>query len=192
MTDIANAASATPRRYQRVPFELAGSAPRRDLPDPTGISWLAADNDEQLVELFARAFSASVDPREVASIRRVGARELAAWMIHDAQAGTGYDADRGWWSIIAFAGVPAGLILPVVFTGCARGNLDEGTIYHIAVVPEHRGHGLGRLLLGRATDALLAHGVWQITTDTAAENTAMIRVFTALGYTRGNAFFVEA
>ena len=191
MTDIANAASETPRRYQRVPFELAGSAPRRNLPDPTDMSWLSADDDEQLIELFVRAFSASVDPREIASIRRKGARELAAWMVHDAQAGTGYEADRRWWSIIAVAGVPAGLVLPVVFTGCARGNLDEGTIYHIAVVPEHRGQGLGRLLLGRATDGLLAHGVWRITTDTAAENTAMIRVFAALGYTRGDPFFVE-
>jgi GNAT superfamily N-acetyltransferase len=113
-------------------------------------------------------------------------------MIRDAQAGTAYEAERGWWSVIAADGVPVGFVLPVVFTGCARDGLDEGAIYHIGVVPEHRGRGLGRLLLGRATDTLLAHGVWQISTDTAAENNAMVRVFTAAGYIRREPVFVPA
>ena len=82
-------------------------------------------------------------------------------------------------------------MLPVVFTGCARDGLDEGTIYHIVVAPEHRGRGLGRLLLGRATDTLLAHGVWQISTDTAAENTPMIRAFTSAGHTRRAPVVIE-
>lgn len=191
-TDIGEGAAARRRRFRRVPFELAGNALHRNLHDQVGVSWEAADDDEQLIDLFARAFSASVDPREIGSVRRKGARELAAWMIHDAQAGTAYEADRRWWSIVALDGVPAGFVLPVIFTGCARDGRDEGTIYHIAVVPEHRGRGLGRLLLGRATDILLTHGVWQISADTAAENTAMIHVFTAVGYTRRQPTFIEA
>jgi ribosomal protein S18 acetylase RimI-like enzyme len=71
-----------------------------------------------------------------------------------------------------------------VTTSRARDGLDEGTIYHIGVLPERRGCGLGRLLLARGTDALLDHGVWMISADTAAENAAMIRLFEAQGWTR--------
>ena len=66
-------------------------------------------------------------------------------------------------------------VLPVVFTGCARDGLDEGTITHIGVRPSARGRGYGRLLLRRATATLERHGVWRIYCDTAAGNAGMIR-----------------
>ncbi len=75
-------------------------------------------------------------------------------------------------------------MLPVVWTPGAIGGLDEATLYHVGVVPEHRGRGMGSLLLGRATDTLLAHGVWRISCDTAAENGAMIHLFEQHGWTR--------
>ncbi len=105
-------------------------------------------------------------------------------MIEDALSGRVYQCEREWWSIVAVDDEVAGVVLPVVFTGCARDGLDEGTIYHIGVVAEQRGRGLGNLLLGRATDTLLAHGVWQISCDTAAENEVTIRLFERHGWTR--------
>ena len=85
----------------------------------------------------------------------------------------------------------AGVVLPVVFTGCAKGPLDEGTIYHMGVVPEQRSRGLGNLLLGRATDTLLAHGVWQISCDTSIVNAPMIRLFERHGWKRRAAIDVR-
>jgi ribosomal protein S18 acetylase RimI-like enzyme len=98
--------------------------------------------------------------------------------------GQRYECQPQWWSIIDVDATPAGFVLPVIFTGCQRDGLDEGTIYHIGVVPEQRGHGLGDLLLGRGTDALLHHGVWQVSADTAVENVPMIRLFERQGWTR--------
>jgi GNAT superfamily N-acetyltransferase len=161
----------------RVPFELAGDVAPRHLPDPPGVSWRAADEDTALINLLAGALEASRDPRDAAEVARSGPRAVAARMVEDALAGNVYQCDRRWWWIVAVDGADAGVVLPVVFTGCARGALDEGTLYHIAVLPDQRSRGLGHLLLGRATDTLLAHGVWQISCDTAAENAPMIRLF---------------
>jgi len=162
--------------YRRVPFELAGDAPLRHFADPAGISFVAAD-DEVVVGLLARALLASLAPRDAAEVRRRGARPAAGGMIDDALSGGVYECQRSWWSVVAVRAEPAGVVLPVVFSDGARDGRDEGTLYHLAVVAGQRGFGLGHLLLGRATDTLLAHGVWQISCDTAIENTPMLRLF---------------
>jgi GNAT superfamily N-acetyltransferase len=171
-------------RFARVPFELSGKAPPRLYDDPEGVTWSAAADDEVLTRLMVMALPESHDLRDVATIERHGAREAAEAMVADAVGGTTYSCDRQWWSLVFFDDTPAGFVLPVVFTGEARNGLDEGTIYHIGVVPEHRGKGLGALLVARGTDALLSHGVWQISADTAAENEPMIRIFEQQGWRR--------
>jgi ribosomal protein S18 acetylase RimI-like enzyme len=170
--------------YRRVHFELAGDALPVLYHDPPGVSWKAADDDEELLDVFASALEVSSDPRDVAAVRGTGARQVALGMLEDAQSGRVYGCERAWWSIVTLESSPAGFVLPVVFKGCARGALEEGTIYHIAVAPLHRSRGLGRLLLGRATDILLGHGVWRICCDTATENAPMIRLFEQHGWTR--------
>ncbi|MDX3524237.1 GNAT family N-acetyltransferase [Streptomyces scabiei] len=66
----------------------------------------------------------------------------------------------------------------LVLPGDGRG---EGQHYGTAVLPEHRGHGLG--LWMKAKSVLHAHGrVPALLTDTAAENVPMLRVNDALGY----------
>ena len=61
-------------------------------------------------------------------------------------------------------------------------GLDEATIFHMGVLPEYRGRGFGRALLRRATR--VAHGVWRIYCDTAADNLPMIRLFASEGWQR--------
>jgi ribosomal protein S18 acetylase RimI-like enzyme len=78
----------------------------------------------------------------------------------------------------------AGFVLPVIYDGCSRDGLDEATIYHLGVAPAHRGSGIGRLLLRRATRTLVGHGVWRIYCDTAAVNEPMIRLFEQEGWAR--------
>jgi ribosomal protein S18 acetylase RimI-like enzyme len=183
--DAPNTSDALRPTYWRVPFELAGDAAPRSFADPATVSWRTADDEADLVGLFARVLDDSIDPRDMDAVRRSGGRAVALRMIGDALSGGVYGCEREWWSIVAVDGEVAGVVLPVVFTGCARDGLDEATIYHLGVVAEQRRRGLGNLLLGRATDTLLAHGVWRISCDTAVENEVMIRLFERHGWTRG-------
>jgi ribosomal protein S18 acetylase RimI-like enzyme len=78
----------------------------------------------------------------------------------------------------------AGFVLPVTFDGCEREGLDEATIYHMGVAPDYRGRGLARLLLRKATQILVDHGVWRIHCDAAAANAPMIHAFESEGWQR--------
>jgi GNAT superfamily N-acetyltransferase len=176
-------------RFARIPFELTGGAPRRPNRDPEGITWAAADEDE-LTGLMLAAFSETQDPRDAAAIDCYGAKAVTSAMIADAVGGDTYSCDRRWWSVVLVDDTPAGFVLPVVFVGEARGDLDEGTIYHIGVIPQQRGKGLGALLLARGTNALLSHGVWRICADTAVENEPMIRIFERQGWHRRESVIV--
>jgi ribosomal protein S18 acetylase RimI-like enzyme len=171
-------------RFARIPFELSGDAPLRRARDPDRVSWRPADDDGEFAQLMMAAFSQSDDPRDRATVERYGEQAVAMAMLADARGGVTYSGDRSWWSLALFDGAPAGFVLPVVFTGEARDGLDEGTIYHIGVVPQHRGQGLGALLLARGSDALLRHGVWRISADTAIENEPMILIFERQGWQR--------
>jgi GNAT superfamily N-acetyltransferase len=171
-------------QFSRLPFELSGDAPLRGAGDPDGVVWRTPGNDDELAELMVAVFSQSDDPRDRVTVERYGAEAVAIAMLADAEGGTAYTAHRSWWSLALVDGTPAGFVLPVVFTGEARNGLDEGTIYHVGVAPHLRGKGLGALLLARGTDALLRHGVWQISADTAIENESMIRIFERQGWRR--------
>jgi ribosomal protein S18 acetylase RimI-like enzyme len=170
--------------YRRIPFELEGDAPARGFADPTGVSWQDADDDEVLVGLLGRALQSSIDPRDEREVRLHGAGRVAAQMVDDARSSGVYECERAWWSIVAVDGEAAGVVLPVIFAGCAKDGRDEATLYHLAVLPQHRGRGLGHLLLGRATDVLLSHGVWQISCDTAIENAPMVHLFETQNWAR--------
>ncbi|WP_322694672.1 GNAT family N-acetyltransferase [Nostoc sp. DedSLP03] len=47
-----------------------------------------------------------------------------------------------------------GFVLPVIFTGCAKEDKEEGTIYDIGVLPEYRGQGFANDLLSQGTRIL--------------------------------------
>jgi len=170
--------------FPRVPFELPGDAPFRAFPIPSNVGFSSAEDDDILVPLMTAAFAVGSDPRDDLQIKTHGAAKVATAMLQDALFGGTYKADRRWWSVVEFDGLPAGFVLPVVFAGCERDGMDEGTIYHIGVTPTFRTKGLGRLLLARGTDTLLTHGVWQISADTAAENEPMIALFESQRWAR--------
>jgi ribosomal protein S18 acetylase RimI-like enzyme len=176
--------TASGSTYLRIPFELLGNSAVTELSLPPETTIRVAEDDDELIGLMARAFEISLDPRDRQLVEHHGARAVAAAMVRDATDGTAYQCERVWWSLVDWAGAPAGFVLPVVFTGCARDDVDEGTIYHIGVLPEFRGRGLGRILLKNCSNTLLRHGVWQISSDTAAENRPMIRLFELQGWTR--------
>jgi GNAT superfamily N-acetyltransferase len=167
--------------YRKVPFEWTA---RTALPDDVladGLSWATGTELPVLVELVASVLASSPGPEDRRAVETLG-REEAARRTLQLAAGFSYLADR--WHVLVAGGQPVGFVLPVTYDGCSRDSLDEATIYHMGVAPAHRGTGLGRLLLRRATRVLVDHGVWRIFCDTSANNEPMIRLFEQEGWSR--------
>ncbi len=118
------------------------------------------------------------DRREVA---RDGAEAAAANFL--AMADRGFHHAPGWWQYAHdAAGDLVGFLLPTVFTGSARGGLQESTLFYIGVLPGHRGQGHIVDLLIRSTELLEQVGVWRILSDTDIDNHPMIAAFRRCGY----------
>jgi len=167
--------------YWKIPFEWSHEDRLPDERDPTGVAWQHAADVPDFVQLVGAVLSSSVGPEDRAAIDALGAEGAAARILALAP---GFSHQAAWWEVLAQDGASAGFVLPVIYDGCRRGDLDEATIYHMGVAPERRGSGLGRLLLRRATRTLLEHGVWRIYCDTPADNAPMIRLFESEGWKR--------
>jgi ribosomal protein S18 acetylase RimI-like enzyme len=59
-----------------------------------------------------------------------------------------------------------------------------GVVYDLIVDPEHRGQGIGRLLLDTTLAHLKAHGVPRVVLSTAEQNEAAKRLFASVGFRR--------
>ncbi|HEY4734394.1 MAG: GNAT family N-acetyltransferase [Gemmatimonadaceae bacterium] len=59
-----------------------------------------------------------------------------------------------------------------------------GVLYDIVVDPEHRGRGIGRMLLDATIDALQSEGARQVVLSTAQQNEPAQRLFASAGFRR--------
>jgi GNAT superfamily N-acetyltransferase len=167
--------------YWKVPFEWTeNSAPAEDTL-ATNLSWLSGSEVSEPVDLVATVLATSPGPEDRHAVEALGPEEAARRLLALAP-GFSYLRDR--WQILTVGAEAAGFVLPVIYDGCSRNGLDEATIYHLGVAPTHRGAGIGRLLLRRATRILVSHGIWRIFCDTPAGNDPMIRLFEQEGWTR--------
>ena len=153
----------------------------RSVDVPPGATFKPASR-ATLVVIMADALATSLDPADVDAVQTHGAEQAAERLLDLANDGFAWQPE--WFEIISVDGSPAGCVLPVIFEGSRRDDRDEGTIFHMGVVPRFRGRGLGAALLARGTNTLLRHGVWRIYCDTAAMNHPMIAAFTAQRWTR--------
>jgi ribosomal protein S18 acetylase RimI-like enzyme len=175
-------AASTPT-YWKVPFEWGRGQVLADEDEPDGVSWVGAEDDERLLAVVARVLAASPDASDAAAVAGAGALQAARRLL-DAPPRWGVSRQPGWWTLLTLGGEVAAFVLPVTYDTWARHGLDEGTIFHMGVLPEHRGRGLGRALLRRATRTLVVHGVGRISCDTAADNDPMIHLFASEGWHR--------
>jgi ribosomal protein S18 acetylase RimI-like enzyme len=170
--------------YWKVPFEwtpprvLRASGPER-----SGVTWIAAEDDSMFFDVVAGALADSVDAYDMARVRQLGAREYAQILVTGVPE-WGLSHERDWWQLLRLRDQTAGFVLPVIYDDCAKEGLDEGTIFHLGILPAFRGIGLGRELLRQATKTLDNHGVWRIYCDTALKNEPMIHLFEREGWTR--------
>ncbi len=170
-----------PETYSKVPFTWPGNRPAPVPTEPDGTRWLPATDVPGFLALVADCLTASVDDWDRSAVAHEGAMRTAQIVTGEL---TGYQHSPPWWEVLTRNDVPAGFVLPATFAGASRDGLDEGTLLHIGVHPHHRGRGLGRALLRRATATLAGHGVWRIYCDTAAHNAPMIRLFASEGWER--------
>lgn len=90
-----------------------------------------------------------------------------------------YDEPNGLFVVIYRNGVPVGC------GGCRRFEQRPGTfeIKKTYLIPETRGCGLGRRLLGILEGAAVARGARRTILETGVRNEAALRLFTSNGYT---------
>ncbi len=162
-----------------------------DNPEPLAprarLTFVPVDSEERRAmfdEAVRAILEGSLDGSDRAAVQQ-GQEQLQAQRLSRPDAGFVYRTD--WWSL-AFGTKQedlVGVIQPVVFAGCDRDGLHEGTIHYIGVLPRHRGHGYVDDLLAEATNRLARLGVWRICTDTDVNNHPMRRAFLRLGYREG-------
>ena len=172
---------AAPPTYWRVPFEWAGGRRVRREADLPFVGWEEATGFPELTQLVGSVLASSVDASDMAAVEALGPEGAAKRILSPP---TGFSHRAEWWQLLLYGGAAVGFVLPVTFDGCARDGLDEATIYHMGVAPPDRGRGLGRLLLRKATEILVDHGIWRIHCDTAAVNAPMLHLFESEGWAR--------
>ena len=169
--------------YWKVPFERVGGTRPLMVDRDSTVSWTPAEKDERFLEVVEAVIAQSPDAGDIARVREMGASVAARHLI-DSVPDWAMSRLPGWWELLTMSGKVAGFVMPVTYDECAREGLDEATIFHLGVVDGFRGIGLGRLLLRRATQTLVDHGVWRIYCDTASNNYPMIHLFESEGWTR--------
>jgi len=137
--------------------------------------------DNSLIEVVARVMVSSVDASHQRKVSEYDPCQAAEMFLSSSS--DGFSHQDEWWQFgINENGEIVGFVLPVVFEGCAKDGLEEGTIYEIGVLPEYRGLGFANDLLSKGTRVLQEVGVWQVFCDTAVNNVRMISVFKRVGY----------
>jgi ribosomal protein S18 acetylase RimI-like enzyme len=80
------------------------------------------------------------------------------------------------------SGALVGMIL------CSRVSSDVAHVTQICIAPEHRGRGLGRLLLDTCAQSLLAQGFNALTLTVTEDNRPALRLYEWLGFTQRHRF----
>ncbi len=174
LPDVMEAASAagfrplvTRRRFRwTAPGSTPGIGPDLRLEPVSGV------DDPALVDAYRRTFTGSLDAHTVRSLESRDARELAREEVADMAHYAG--PLDGWRLAYDRSGDLVGLV-----TG---GVGARGMIGYVGVVPEHRGRGHSRRLLGWMTRWLSDHGAAEVIGETDDANRPMGDAFEAVGF----------
>lgn len=167
--------------YLKVPFVWEEPKPMIEVPSRLKFEPVKALSDEVLISTLAQLMSSSIDASNQKAVLERGARQAAEQFLEASTDDFSYRDD--WWQF-GFNNNEeiVGLVLPVVYKGCAKDGLEEGTIYYIGVLPKYRGLGFANDLLFKGTRVLQDVGVWRVFCDTDVKNVPMISVFRRVGY----------
>jgi ribosomal protein S18 acetylase RimI-like enzyme len=167
--------------FLKVPFVWEEPKPLLEVPSRLTFEPVKAKHSDQLVSIVTRIMALSMDASDQKRASEGNPHAAAEAFLNSARDDFSYQDD--WWQFgINDSGDIVGVVLPVMFNGCAKGNLEEGTLYYLGVVPEYRGLGFAKDFLLQGTRILQEIGVWRIFCDTAAANVRMILAFKRVGY----------
>ncbi|MES1022741.1 GNAT family N-acetyltransferase [Gloeocapsa sp. BRSZ] len=138
-------------------------------------------HNDVLFSVVARVMSSSIDASDRAKVSIYSAYAAAEIFLNSARDGFSYQNE--WWQFGMNENQDiVGFVLPVVFTGCAKDGLEEGSIYYMGILPEYQGLGFASDFLSKGTRILQETGVWRVFCDTAVNNVRMISTFKRVGY----------
>lgn len=169
------------RPYEKIPFVWQEPAALVEIPERLTFRAVDHNNLDILVHAVGQAANTSLDRSDQKDTRDADPSLAAEAFIGSAK--DHFDYQLSWWQL-AFdpRGQLVGFVQPVIYRGCQRDGLEEGTIFYIGVVLEQRGKRYVVDLLRKGTRILQEIGVWRIYCDTDVLNTPMINAFQSVGY----------
>jgi ribosomal protein S18 acetylase RimI-like enzyme len=94
--------------------------------------------------------------------------------------------------LLEYRGDPVAAVQAIRHRQPNHGEIGEtGEIQNIAVLPSHRRHGLGRILMSRACRAFQELGCKRVHLDVCAKNVAAVRFYHALGFQTKRTQYIE-
>ncbi len=152
------------------------------LADPVladGYGWVPWD--DSLVAVHAdtqfRSFHSELDSTVFPCL---GDRYGCLRLMREIRRKPGFLPNATW--LVAFGREPCGTIQGVVDQGV-------GAIQNLGVVPEHRGHQLGRALLLKALLGFYAYGVRRAFLEVTAENSGAIKLYRGVGFRKSKTLY---
>ena len=165
---------------------FAWNEPRPPVEVPTRLSFrtLADIGEGAFLRAVEAQLEGTLDRSVQADIAHTGGKSLAECVREEWEEIGEYFAYEPEWFQMAFdsAGEAVGYTQPVTYPGADRDGLKEGSLYHIAVLPAHRGNGYIDDILAQSVATLQRVGVWRVYCDTDSENAPMVGAFERAGF----------
>ncbi len=146
--------------YVKIPF--VWDEPRPRCPVPTRLQFVSIGTYgmDKLTSLVASCLATSYDRGDQHASQTGKPFEAAQTFLADAP--NSFQYQPWWWHIATDAAKqPVGFVLPVMFMNSQQNGRDEGTIYHLGVLPEQRGSTIAMIccVLPLRYSKLSAYGV---------------------------------
>lgn len=174
------------KRY-RMEFDLSDSIPSCG-PVPPGYEFipyspgLVREHATAKYESFRQELDANVFPC-------LGRRDGCLRLMREITARATFVPEATW--LCRYRDSESGRISPV---GTIQGiQIDDwGAVQNVGIDPNHRGHGLGSILLSRAGQGFQRSGLTKMHLEVTTDNTAAIRLYERLGFRRARVVYKAA
>ena len=167
--------------YEKIPFVWEQPKPLIKVSQRLEFRSLDDVGIAAFTNTVSRVVASSLDRSDQKQVKKLGINRVA--IKYTTAVSNDFDYQSKWWQLgFNEKGELVGFLQPVIYRGCSKDGLEEGTIYYIGVVPEYRGKHYIYDLLCQATRILQEVGVWRIFCDTDVHNKPMIKTFKKVGY----------
>jgi GNAT superfamily N-acetyltransferase len=173
---------ARPGHHWKTPFVWEAGCPE---PAPSGRLRFRAVDESWLREALVAILSSSLSEADQHLVGTSGP-EAAVGTLMSLAAEHFIRPPAGWREAWTLEGERIGFVLPVLFRepeADPQGrHRPEGTIFHMGVLPGHRGRGHALDLVHEATRVCREANCWRIFCDTSSRNAPMLQAFRQAGY----------